>query len=226
MECKYLSKFVVVLVVVSFGLVTTGAVAMAKESKAEKILEQVSKEGSKAMQDVRFARVAIFDGQPEAAKKFLENAKKELATAEKEAPELTITVKSEQKVGGKTISEHETSKTTDFVPIDAWLVLSEDFIPTAEKNAKIKEANEHLKKGESAKAVEILHAADIDVSVSRQLMPLKLTTAHVDGALAMIKDHKYYEANLALKGAEDGLITDTVLLYEPLPAKGSKSKKK
>jgi hypothetical protein len=226
MECKYLSKFMVVLAIVAFGLVTAGAVAMAKESKTEKILEQVSKEASTAMRNVRFSRVAIFDGQPEAAKKFLENAKKELATAVKEAPELTITVKSEQKVGDETISKHETSKTTDFVPIDAWLVLSEDFVPTAEKKAKIKEANKHLKKGESTKAVEILRAADIGVSVSRLLMPLKLTISHVDGALVMIKDHKYYEANLALKGAEDGLITDTVLLYEPLPAKGSKSKKK
>ena len=42
----------------------------------------------------------------------------------------------------------------------------------------------------------------------------------------MLKDEKYYEANLALKGAEDGVITDTVLLYEPLkPEKKDDAKK-
>jgi len=227
MNGKHLTRVVVVFVVVSFGLVMAGGVAMAKESKSDKILEQVSKEGFTAMQDVRFARVAIFDDHPKVAEKYLNEAKKKLAAAEKEAPELTVTVRSEQTVGDETISKHETAQTSDFVPIDARLVLSEDFVPTPEKKAKIKEANEHLKKGDRTKAVEVLRAADIGISVTRVLMPLKLTIDHVDGAIAMFNDHKYYEANLALKGAQDGLIMDTVLLYAPVaPAKESQSETK
>jgi hypothetical protein len=178
MDRKHLSKFVVMLVIVSFGLVIFGGVTMAKESKSEKILDQVSKEGFTALQDMRHARVALFDDQIEGAEKYLENAKKNLDAAEKKAPELTVSAK----------SKTEETPRTDFIPIDAWLVLSEDFIPSPEKKEKINAANEHLKKGETDKAVEILRLADIGVSVTRLLMPLKLTMAHLDGALAMLKD--------------------------------------
>jgi len=228
MSRKHLSKFLIVLVAALLGFVMTEGYAMAKkESKTEKILEKVSKESNTAMRKVRWARVALFDGEPDSAKKFIEDAKKDLAAAEKKAPELVVTVKSQSKIGGKTISSEKTTETSDFVPIDAWLVLSEDFVSTPEKDAKIKKANEHLKKGDRAKALEVLRAANIGVSVSRMLMPLKTTMKHVDKALALVKDHKYYEANLALKGAEDGLIVDSVLLYEPVgKAKGDKAKKK
>ena len=172
------------------------------------------------MRDVRFARVALFEGDTKDAVQYVEEAKKKLAAVEKNAPELVITVKSEEKVGDKTITSHKASQTAEFVPVDAWLVLSEDFVLSQEKNKKIKEANEHLKKGESAKGVEVLRTADIGVSVTRLLLPLKLTMDHVNSALQLMKDHAYYEANLALKGATDGVITDTVLMYEPVkPAK-------
>jgi glucan-binding YG repeat protein len=216
MGCKRLSRYVVVLVAAMFVLAVGVPAMAATESKDEKILEKVSKEAGTAMQEVRFARVAIFDGQPETAEKLLDSARKNLAMAEKKAPELVVTVKSEQKVGDKTVATHKAAKTIDLVPVDAWLGLSEDFVPSPEKQTKIKEANEHLKKGESAKAVEILRAADIGVSVTRVLMPLKATLSHVDKAIAQIKEHKYYEANLSLKAVEDGLITDSVLLYEPV----------
>ena len=116
---------------------------------------------------------------------------------------------------------------TNLIPIDAWLVLSEDFVPTPEKTAKIKEANEHLKKGARGKAVEILRAADIGVAVTRVLMPLKATIKDVNQASTLLKEHKYYEANLALKGAQDGLIMDTVGLDAPaVPAKKESTPKK
>jgi glucan-binding YG repeat protein len=216
MNCKHLSRYVVVLVAAMFVLAVGVTAIAATESKDEKILEKVSKEAGTAMRDVRFARVAIFDGQPEAGEKLLDSAKKNLTAAEKNAPEQVVTVKSKQKVGDKTVATHEATQTTEFVPIDAWLGLSEDFVPSPEKQKKIKEANEHLKKGESAKAVEVLREADIGVSVTRVLMPLKATVTQVDKAIELIKEHKYYEANLSLKAAEDGLITDSILLYEPV----------
>jgi len=216
MRWNHPSRLGVVLAAAAFTFVAGNVAMAAEESKTDKILDKVSREANSAMRDVRFARVAIFDGQPEEAKKLLDSAKKDLAKTEKDAPKLVVTVKSQVKVGNETIAKHKATETSEFIPIDAQLVLSADFVPTPEKQAKIKEANEHLKKGASAKAVEILRAADIGVSVTRVLMPLKLTIAHVDGAIALLKDHKYYEANLALKGAQDGLVVDTVLLYEPL----------
>jgi hypothetical protein len=115
---------------------------------------------------------------------------------------------------------------SDYVPIDVWLVLSENFVATPEKNAKIKEANKNLKNGDKGKAVEVLRTADIDVSVSRMLMPLDATMKHVDTAIQLMSEHKYYEANLALKGAEDGVV-DSIMLAEPLtPASTDKAVEK
>ena len=228
MRRKHMTGFVVVFVVAVFGFVMTAGAAMAaQKSNEEKILEKVSQEGHTAMQAVRYARVAIFDGQPQQAAELLDKAKKNLSAAEKKAPEMTVTVKAVEKMGGKTIDTEKTSETNDLIPIDAGLALPEDFVATPEKTAKIKEANKHLKKGEKAKAVEVLHQADIGISVSRLLMPLKATINKVDKAISLIKEHKYYEANLALKGAEEGVIVDTVLLYEPTPpAKGKRRSKR
>ena len=221
MAGKHLSKLVVVGVAALVGILMLGSVAMAAtESKADKILDKVSQEGNAAMRDVRWARVAIFEGQPQTAEKILASAKKNLDAAEKKAPQLLVALESKEKGAGK-------KPQLELIPIDAWMVLSEDYVPTPEKNAKIKEANEHLKKGEKGKAIEILKAAEIGVSVTRVLMPLKTTVKDVDKALALVKENKYYEANLALKGAQDGLILDTVGLDEPAaPAKKADTSKK
>lgn len=201
---------IMLMVVMSVLAVESGVAVAAKETKEAKILEKVSKEGRLALAEVRWARVAIFEGQPEQGEKLLEKAKKNLMLVEKQAPELAVA-----------------KKGIELIPIDAAVVLSEDFVATPEKKAKINQANEHLRQGESAKAIEILRQVDIAVSRSLVLMPVKSTLRHVDQAISLIKDHKYYEANLALKGAEDGLILNTVMLYEPIkPAEKKPAKKK
>jgi len=207
MWCKKQIRFGVMLMVVMLVLaVAVGSAMATKENKDGKILKKVSVEGRLALLDMRMARVAIFDGMPEQSGKLLEQAKKNLTAAKKQASEMKVTTKG--------------AKVTDLVPIDVAVALSEDFVATPEKKEKIKEANEHLRKGESAKAVEILRQADISVAISSVLMPLKATIKHVDQAIALIKDHKYYEANLTLKGAEDGVIVVTDMLSEPItPAK-------
>lgn len=225
MQTRY-SKCALAVAAGAFAFIVGCAARAGTETANEKILDKVSMESNTAMLQVRWARVALFDGEPDRAKDFLKEAKQNLGAAEKAAPELTVTVKSQTKVGDKTVTTDEATQTMDYVPIDAGLVLAEDFVPTPDKEAKIKEANEHLKKGDSAKAVETLRAADIEVSASRVLMPLKTTMKHVDTALALLDEHKYYQANLALKAAEDGLITDTVVLYGPVAAPSGDEAKK
>ena len=43
-------------------------------------------------------------------------------------------------------------------------------------------------------------------------MPMKETTAHLNVANQMIGEEDFYEANMALKAAEDGMNVDTVML--------------
>jgi outer membrane PBP1 activator LpoA protein len=227
MAHRHLAKLVMVASLFAFLLAGTVAWAakdtktdQTKASKADQILAKVSKEGNTAMRDVRWARVAIFEGHPQHAEKMLEAAKKNLDITEKQAPQLLVALGSKAKGTGAQAQ-------ANLIPIDAWMMLSENFVATPEKTAKIKEANKHLKKGEKGKALEVLRSAGIDVYITRLLMPLQATVKDVDKALSLVKEQKYYEANLALKGAEDGLITDTIGFDQPAtPAKKASTPKK
>jgi hypothetical protein len=55
-------------------------------------------------------------------------------------------------------------------------------------------------------------------------MPLKTTQKHVKSAESLLDAKKYYEANLALKAAQDGLVIDTTALVD-VPKPGDKSNK-
>lgn len=209
MKTNHLSKILVVSVITLLGFAVAGTISIATtQNKESNIQEKVSTEANTAMRDLRWARVSLFEGQPEAAKTYLDGVKKNLETAKKHAPEMV-------------------NEKSDYVPIDAWLVLSENFVATPEKSAKIKEANENLKNGDKGKAVEVLRTADIGVSVGTMLMPLDATMKHVDAAIQLMSEHKYYEANLALKGAEDGVVVDSIMLAEPVtPASADKAVEK
>lgn len=214
------NRMQIVAVLFGFALVANQVWAAPENQviKEEKVLENVSKEGRESMQDVAMSRVAIFDGQLQQAKQMLDRAKENLAGVEKQMPELVVTIKTQEKVGGKTVDQEKSTVSHDLVPINAGIVVGEDFVATPEKSEKIKQANEHLKNQEPAKAIAVLHEADIGISVSRVLMPVKDTIKHVDKAIELFGEQKYYEANLALKAAEDGLIVDSVLVYEPVAA--------
>jgi hypothetical protein len=220
MKTTKLPKIAITSVSIVLGLAMAFNIAVATtQDKESEILNKVSTEANEALRDVRWARVALFDGQPEQSKKYLVNSHEKLAAAEKQAPELVVTVQTQKKLGDKTVASETTSETSDYVPIDAWLTLSEDFVASPEKNTKIKEANEHMKNGDKGKAIEVLKSADIGVSVSRVLVPIKATIKQVDRAITLMNENKYYEANLALKGAEDGVIVDSLFIGGPTTAK-------
>ena len=56
--------------------------------------------------------------------------------------------------------------------------------------------------------------AEEDIGYTQLLMPLQETRAHVDEAAGKIHDRNFFDANLALKAAEDGLSVETVMLVE------------
>lgn len=225
MKTKNLSKILVVSVISLIGFAIAGTISIATtQNKESKILEKVSTEANMAMRDLRWARTDLFDGQTKAAKTYLDKARKNLETVKKQAPELVVTIDKKTKIGDKTVSSEKITKKSDYVPFDSWLVVSEDFVATPEKDAKIKEANKHMKSGDKGKAVEVLRAADISASVGRMLMPLDATIKHVDTAIQLMSEHKYYKANLALKSAEDEVIVDSVMFVDPVnPASADKS---
>lgn len=174
-------------------------------------LIKLSDDGYAAMRAVRAARLAIFNGDPDGAKALVTKAETSLQAAEKEAPEFSV--KTEVAIGDKASSSEEKGQ-VEYVPIDAQLGLVDNFVMTPEKAAHIKKANEHLKAGDSKKALDEFKQGEIDINYVRVLMPLTATKRHVDAAEKLLADNKYYESNLALKAAEDGILIDTVSLDE------------
>jgi len=185
--------------------------AASKNKASSELLLKLSDDGYAAMRAVKAARIAIFNGKPDLAKKMVKVASRFLKATSKDDTKYAIKTK---------MAESGTSS-INLVPIDGSLFVDDNFNMTPEKKAKIAKANEHLKKGESKKAIETLRLASIDVAFQRILMPVGSTTEHVNAAADLLGKEKYYEANLALKAAEDGLIIDTVALAEPA-TKGKK----
>ncbi len=174
---------------------------------------KLSQEGFDTMREIHAARLAIFNGQPDVATKMLATAGTNLEAAQK----LSVGYFQKQDSGfmpmkASTDVNHQAE--ARWIPIDGRMAISEDFVATPEKTAHIAKANEHLKKGDHAKAIEELKLGEIDVSFTRVMMPLDITVKSVNSATHLARDGKFYEANLALKAAEEGIVMDTVALVE------------
>lgn len=178
------------------SLSLAGLAATTEHSTNERPFIRLSEEGSKAARDISLARVAIFDGQSQEAVKLIDEAKTTLVTAAKDADKLVI-------------KKPKEANAEPMIPIDARLTMADDFILTAEKREKIAQVNEHLKKGETKQALEILRPTDVKLTLTTLFMPIEATSKAVDQAANLLAQNKYYEANLALKKAEDGWVVDS-----------------
>lgn len=155
-------------------------------------------QGMEAMRDIQYARVTLFRGNPEEAKKLIANAKTLLSDE-------SIFMKSMSHSGKKAPQEGDY-----YSIINTQLILAEDFKASPEKQKVINTANKKLSLGDKKGAIDDLKLAGIDISEVQWLMPVKQTLNKIESAQELMNNGKYYEANLALKGAEEGIITDTV----------------
>lgn len=172
-----------------------GQTAVAPKANAERDLK-LSQDGFESMRAVRAARIAIFNGDIAMARKLVDAARTDLSKVKAD----------ETAMKGTTPG--------DLVTIDAQLMVSDNFVSTPEKSKQIANGNKKLQEGKVGEAVEALKLADVGVGVSRLLMPVQATRRHIDVAADLMGSDKYYEANLALKAAEDGLQVDTMALVE------------
>lgn len=181
------------------------------QTAADRDMGKLSKDGYKAMRDVSLARLAIFNGQPAEAKTYTNEAETAL---EKAKTDETAFTKAESDLKAPSgMVQHGSGATasatpTVWIPVDGSLTLGEDYIETPEKSAGVAKANEMLKEGEHKKAMETLKLANIDVSFVMEVAPLDKTTSGIKEAAKLIEAGKYYEANQALKGVEDGVRFD------------------
>lgn len=165
-----------------------------------KEVAKVAQQGFNAMRDVQYARVSLFRGYPDVAQKLVNQANTLLSDDSTNWKEFIKTDKKTPLAGD------------NYVVINASISLAEDFVATPEKQKAIDSANAKFKKGDHKGAMEELRLAGVGVTETQYLMPLKQTQQAVKKAQQLLKEGKYYEANLALKGAEEGIITDSVSL--------------
>ena len=198
-------KFIVTAIAL-LTMTSIPAIADTKKSLSpiEKIQSQDKKEymitkyGFDAIRDVQLARLALFRGSPDAAENFIKMAQKNLSEDNTDWNNFIRKNKKTPLQGDRYIIINESVNVTD------------DFISTPEKAKAINKANHQLKNGTRKEAIESLRLIGIDVSITQYLMPLNQTRKAVDKAQDLLKKGKYYEANLALKMATDGIITDTI----------------
>ena len=163
-----------------------------KQTQKTAAAERISEQGLYAMRDVQVARLALFHGDPEKAKELTNEASALLSDDSTEWAKFA-------KPGKKTNVNDD-----QYIVINASVGISESYVATPEKEAAIKIANEKM---------EELRLAGVGVMENQYLMPLKQTRNALADAQKLLDKKQYYEANLALKGAEDGIIVDSEALF-------------
>jgi hypothetical protein len=171
---------------------------------------RVSQDGYNAMHAIRAARVAIFSGQPNVAASLLNKATTNLQNAAKDAPTFVMTTQTA--VNGNVVANDTAAVNMNWVPIEGQFSLADTLVASPQKSQCIEKANRHFQNGQTKQAVEQLHLASIDVSCTRVWMSLATTTNYVNQATKLLNERKYYQANLVLKAAEDGLVVDSTNL--------------
>lgn len=214
----------------SSGKTTSSKSASNGETGADKTVDRdftkLSKDGFTAFRNLRLARLAIFDGRTDEAQKLVKQAQGSLDKASKDD---TAFLKAASDITPpKRMTEGAQEKSTDttpvkWLPIDGQMALTEAYAVTPENAAAIGKANQSLKNGDRKGAMDTLKLAGIDMDYVMALVPLEATTDTVDQAASDLKDGKYYEANLDLKKAEDGVVYDSIDVVGSPAAKASKT---
>jgi 3,4-dihydroxy-2-butanone 4-phosphate synthase len=199
----------------------TASEQSSNQATEAKDLVKFSHHGHAAILSIQEARVAIFNGHPQAAIQLMDKAKTSIDAAEREAPDFALpknAANARNSAGTRTNSQGAV-----LVPVDARMSLGEDYTATPEKQSHINKANEHLRNGETKQAMDELKLAGVDVNYTLVLMPIASSKQDLQKAITLAGQGKYYESNLALKSIEDGLLIDTESLIEA-PKNGSKNK--
>ncbi|WP_022723190.1 YfdX family protein [Rhodopseudomonas sp. B29] len=195
------------------------------DKAATQDFSKLSKDGFNAFQDIREARLALFNGKPEMARKDVNNAMESLeksktddtafmkAEADLKPPAqmANATTQPSTNASASPANTNQQSSTTasttpiKWLPINGTITVQDDFTAVPAKAAAMKTANAQLKAGKQKEAIETLKASDVNVAVSLELAPMNASIKGVDQASKLIDAGKYYEANGALMNVENGI---------------------
>lgn len=185
-----------------------------QQISADKDFGKLSADGSGGFQDLSLARLAIYDGRVDDAKKFVKQADAAFNKAKTDnsvfnkAESALKTPVDKNAAAAKSAAvaapadASETArmkKPIAWLPVDGSIMINEDYKAQAAKTAAVAEANKSLKDGDRKGALEKLKLADVKVVVVVAVLPMEQTINKMDQAVVMINDGKYYEASQELR---------------------------
>jgi hypothetical protein len=183
------------------------------QRKADHDFGRISKDGHQAFEDIRAARLAIFDGDTNGAKTDINNAVTALDTA-KSDDSIYMKAESDLKAPAGVTQNHAANNAAPdtsavkWLPVDGAMALGEDYVATDAKAASVAKANGQLKQGEHDNAMQTLRLANVDVTFDLAVAPLDKTLAGVQQAQQLADAGHWFQANQALKGVEDNIRFD------------------
>ena len=208
-----------------------------QEKAMIKNFSKVSADGSGAFMDMTYTRLAIFDGRIDAAKKYIDKAQMALskaktdetrflkAEADLNAAKNTPTPKNgatspptadQQNASNNNQQNPSNNKMVEWLPVDASIMIDEDFSASPEKKAAVADANKSLGNGDRKGAINKLKLSGVNIDVEVLAVPLDDTITKVQQAANMINDGKYYEASQLIKDVQDSARSD-VMDFDGMP---------
>lgn len=161
----------------------------------------ISGHAKAVVSDVRDARIALFDGQTDAALELVQKG---------------------QEVLDKAINSHafKVDDTELFVlPIDRSITLAEDFKPTEALEVTITKAGTLAQQGKIDDAVVLMQEAGVDLDIQYVLLPVVKASTNLAQAIENITAGQYYEANMNLRAIEASITFDEVNI-DAVPKQG------
>jgi hypothetical protein len=190
---------------------TSSAKTDQKTKKAEQDLVKVSQDALLSMRDIHNARLALFDGNTDQAQTYVDAAKTRIDIAENEANKYALDVKA--------------PKADDsYVPYDTNLTVMDSFEPKDTRSNHTPTAQRHIHHSKQKNGEETLKLSETDVVISTDMIPVDFAKQHINKASSLVKEGKYYEANLALKAVDDSVFIQTYGLEDVPKVKGDQSK--
>lgn len=182
---------------------------------------KLSAKGSQAFDEIQQARLAIFRGHPAQATRLVKEAQVSMKAAQADNTAF-LKAESDLKTPPSMTYQSSVAKSTSpvsWLPVGADVTVTDDFAARPSQAKAVASANEQLKSGKPDAAMKVLKLADVNVSYTMAVVPLKQTISDVDKAAGLLSMDKYYEANQTLKQVQDSVRYDWVDL-KALPQPG------
>jgi len=173
-----------------------------KTMQTNRDLDRASDDTMLTMRDVHEARIAIFNGEMDAARTHVDAAETRVNAAVNEAKSYARDV-------------NKADQDDWYIPYDTNLAVVDTFHPmkikTAQSDAK---KGAHQQRNGAKNQQEQFTLNEEDIALSAGLVPVKFAQQQIAQASILLAKGDYYQANLALKAVDDAVMIQTYAVYD------------